>query len=774
VAAAAAGSFPVARSQSLPQVRLELRGGTLGEAIADIARQSGASIGTDHPEWLRRPASGHTVTGRVDVALKRILQGTGLVAVQSGPLSWRIVPEPTRPARKPLPRRIEPEPGDPNSSIVVTASKVALELSNFPGSAAVINGTKLDASGLESGTLALAALHSTLASTRLGPGRNKLFLRGIADSSFNGTSPALVGQYFEDLRLTYASPDPDLRLYDVEQVEILEGPQGTLYGAGSLGGILRIVPRRPDAESFSGTGWMGVSTTAHGGTGVDSGAVVNLPLDERVTLRTLVYSEHDAGYIDDVRRGRDNVNDSDIIGFRGVLHVRASADWSFELGAIGQNVRNADAQYTEGDDGDLTRSSAVSQPSFHDYRALSLTVEGKLGQATLRSTTGVIRQTYGQVFDATQPAGPALLFRQRDHVWLLSNETRLSGRTSRGASWLVGVAALRSDNRERRELGEEGNLASLGAVRSDVTELTGFGDFNLPIDGDFTATIGGRISSIALDGKARGAIAKPVEGGQPRRGRTQWLATPSVSLTWKPLTGLSAYARYAGGYRPGGLTVGAVAERFSPDRIRTAELGLRFQCACALSLRADASLSQSSWRNIQADMLDGLGLPHVANIGNGRVQTATMSVSLGAATDLQLSASGFVSHSKLNSDGESIGGIMGGQLPNVARYGVLAAAEKRWLIDGKSELHLGVRGQALGPSILGLGPQLAYSQGDYLTVSSFVKWLTGRLAFSLDIANFLDTRGNVFALGTPFTVAVERQSTPLRPRTVRLGVSLTY
>jgi len=84
-----------------------------------------------------------------------------------------------------------------------------------------------------------------LASTNLGTGRNKIFIRGVADSSFNGPSQSIVGQYLGDVRLTFNAPDPDLELYDIARVEVLEGPQGTLYGAGSLGGVVRVCPARP-------------------------------------------------------------------------------------------------------------------------------------------------------------------------------------------------------------------------------------------------------------------------------------------------------------------------------------------------------------------------------------------------------------------------------------------------------------------------------------------------------------------------------------------------
>ncbi|MGL1664234.1 TonB-dependent receptor plug domain-containing protein, partial [Vibrio parahaemolyticus] len=109
--------------------------------------------------------------------------------------------------------------------------------------------------------------------------------------SFVGPTQATVGQYWGNSRITYSAPDPSLRLYDVERVEVLEGPQGTLYGAGSLGGVVRVVPRAPDLTAFGGQAWGGVQAVQHGGLGGDGGAILNLPVaPDRAALRALFFA----------------------------------------------------------------------------------------------------------------------------------------------------------------------------------------------------------------------------------------------------------------------------------------------------------------------------------------------------------------------------------------------------------------------------------------------------------------------------------------------------
>src|SRR6201999_4194793 len=97
--------------------------------------------------------------------------------------------------------------------------------------------------------LALQLARETV--TNLGSGRNKIFVRGLSDGSFTGKTQSTVGLYLDDVPITYNAPDPDLRLVDIDRVEVLRGPQGTLYGSGSMGGIVRIVTARPDTTGFS-------------------------------------------------------------------------------------------------------------------------------------------------------------------------------------------------------------------------------------------------------------------------------------------------------------------------------------------------------------------------------------------------------------------------------------------------------------------------------------------------------------------------------------------
>ena len=261
-------------------IAFDIKPGGLGKGLIELGQQAHITIGVTDPRvaGVRSPG----VHGRMTLksALEQLLAGTGFTYVMM-PGSVRIVKSQPKPPAAPHSRRIleQTDTRGQDKEIVITASKRDLRFSSFGGTVHVIepNAGKFEANGGE-GTKGILDMLPVLASTHLGPGRDKIYVRGVADSSFNGPSQSVVGLYLGDVRLTYNAPDPDLALYDVDRIELLEGPQGTLYGTGSLGGVLRFVPSRPQFDHFSGSASAGAMITAHGGAGTDASGMLNLPL----------------------------------------------------------------------------------------------------------------------------------------------------------------------------------------------------------------------------------------------------------------------------------------------------------------------------------------------------------------------------------------------------------------------------------------------------------------------------------------------------------------
>jgi outer membrane receptor protein involved in Fe transport len=417
--------------------------GRLGEVAAALGVQAGVTITVTEPDVADQYSPG--VSGDLSLrdALDRALRGTGAEAVFYDRMTIRI----TRNRAPPPSKEPGPTPAPPVieqlEEVVVSASKQNMRVDSYPGSVQVVTLDRgWTADNAADGTAAITELLPVLSSTNLGPGRDKLFIRGLADSSFNGPTQATTGQYLGDVRLNYNAPDPDLDLYDMKRVEVLVGPQGTLYGAGTLGGVIRLVPNEPDVDEVSAATSAGLSSTESGGINRDGAAMLNLPLiSNQVALRVVAYGDRDAGYIDDLERGLNGINSTASYGTRLALRADNLGDWTLEFGGIKQIINSADAQYTLQGDPSLTRGSVIPQPFHNDYGVAYISARRPVGDAELVSITSSVWQGLKTVFDATAYNGtttPARFVEDND-ITLVSHETRIAGGNA-GAPWIAGFS----------------------------------------------------------------------------------------------------------------------------------------------------------------------------------------------------------------------------------------------------------------------------------------------------------------------------------------------
>ncbi|RIV81381.1 TonB-dependent receptor, partial [Aurantiacibacter xanthus] len=696
----------------------------------------------------------------------------------------------------PPPVRIAPlEPAE----IVVSASKQDAMLSQFAGQVSFITGEDIARGGI-GGTERISERIATVSSTHLGSGRNKLFIRGIADSSFTGPTQATVGQYLGDLRLSYNAPDPDLRLSDMERVEVLEGPQGTLYGAGSLGGIIRLVPNAPELGVVAGSAQIGGSLTQHGAGGADANAVVNLPLlGESAALRVSVDAATQGGYIDKPLLGMENVNRTNILGGRATVRVELTPDWTVDLIGLAQTTEADDSQYADRDGLPLVQSSQVVEGSRADYRHGQVVVSGWLGDIRLRSTTGVASQELRERYDATLPEGAPRLFVQANNTEMVANETRIWQPLTGRIGWLAGFAFTHNTTRLTRSLEGAALTESTTGVSNTVDEAALYGEVRLALREGLIASVGGRLAHSRLGGAAEDvAEVLSIRLGDATASRSETAFLPSASLLARLGTKDSLFVRYQESFRPGGLAIeGPFVRQFANDHTSTFELGARHGQSGSGKFDLAASLSYTRWTDIQADFIDSAGFPTTANIGDGHVWSASLSGGVELAAGLRIEAGLVFNESEIdNSDlaqllrMTALKGLPADyldqgntpqvealreltQVPNIARFAGRLGFDYRRPIG--SRLELGARGWAnyVGKSRLGVGPELGDLQGDYLDSGATLRIGTRTSGLTLSVTNIADIEGNRFALGTPFAVGRE-QVTPLRPRTIRLGFDAAF
>jgi iron complex outermembrane recepter protein len=779
------------------QAPLNIPSGRLDVAILRLGAQAGISIALSDPSLGSIRV--HGVRGSMDAAsaLRIMLKNTGIGFAMIDARTFRVskLPPPRKPAtvqpRKvipapslpaPPPRRVNVvtnDPPPPSPEIIVTGSKRETSLADFPGSVSILSlDVRLGGFPGQHGTGEIVNRLPDLSSTSLGPGRNKLFIRGVADSSFNGPTQATVGQYFGDARISYNAPDPDLSLYDIKSVEVLEGPQGTLYGAGSLGGIIRLIPNAPDLNDNAATIALGGAVTAQGVPSYDASAMLNLSiLNDRIALRVVGYRLQDGGYIDDTKRGLRDINRTVTNGGRAMLRINPGDNWTIDLNTIRQDIYSRDGQYSERGQPELARASNLAQPFDNDYRLGELAIRKKWDTLSLVSSTVGVSHLLGTNFDAT-PKGSStpILFSQQNDIVMFSHETRLARKQKNGKGWLLGLSALYDDETLTRTLGPPTAEKLLTGVENQFLDLAVFGEWTFGIAPRLDVSIGGRLAYDIVASQLLELAG--TDEFSVKETATPFL--PHIALSWKPSDNLLIFARYHEGFRAGGLSIASTGSReavqeFASDTIDTYELGLRYGDQARDRFSVTVTVSRSRWENIQADLVDSLGFPYSANVGNGSIFGVSASAQWRPALGFNLQASAFVNNGGLVTQFVPAFSVSPEiDFPNIADFGGRLAVSYNTNITADMGLSINASARYVGKSTLGVGTMLDIPQGKYMDTAFDMRVAYKNYGFVLGVTNLFNERGNRFSFGNPFRVTDRLQETPLRPRTIRIGLDAAF
>jgi outer membrane receptor protein involved in Fe transport len=277
--------------------------------------------------------------------------------------------------------------------IVVTAQKRSESVQDVPLNIQAFTTERLEelnVSGFEDYVKFLPSVSYSSA----GPGFSQVYMRGVVsggDGNHSGSLPS-VGMYLDEQPITTIQGSLDIHVYDIERVEALAGPQGTLYGASSQAGTIRIITNKPDPKAFKAGYDVEVNTVAHGEQGYTAEGFVNLPISDNAAVRMVGWYSHDAGYIDNTpgtvnfyngttasndRYVKDDYNDIDTYGARAALKIDLNDNWSITPAIMGQKM-DTNGVFR----GDVTRDDMKVSHYFPEWSTdkwyqASLTVEGR-------------------------------------------------------------------------------------------------------------------------------------------------------------------------------------------------------------------------------------------------------------------------------------------------------------------------------------------------------------------------------------------------------------
>jgi outer membrane receptor protein involved in Fe transport len=774
--ASCAAAFSAAPASARP-VEFSVPPGALGDAAIEIGRQAGISISISDPALSRQPVAGFRARMTAERALEKLVHGKSAEVVKLGAGAFRIdavARRAKRPRRDQPRRRSSASPGE-DEPILIVATKRLMLPRDVPGSLTVIDLGRAGEATRSGGSEILVRLDSELGSTHLGPGRNKLFIRGIADSSFNGQTQGTVGEYLGEARLNYNAVDPDLRLYDIRSAEILPGPQGTLYGAGTIGGVVRLNPVEPQFDCSCGSIEAAAGATAHGAPSGEIAGVVNIPIvRETAALRTLAYAIEDGGYIDNVLRDEHDVNRVRTVGGRALGKMAISPDVTMSVTFAGQRIDAADSQYADRDVGPLKRSAPVAEPFTSRFLLGNAVLEASPGPYRIVATASAVRQKLVEEFDATQ-GDRRLVMSQRNDTSLQSGELRISRNWQAGGGWLAGVSLLHN-RRSRGDLEmQPAPLATHPDLHNRLSEVTAFGEVTRELVPRLNATIGARATRVRSHGNLEGQA--PIASSE-----LDFLPSALLSLRVAPNARL--FARVEESFRPGGYVLRSGRQlHLDSDRVRSWEAGLRLDQAAGHPFSGGISASFSQWSRVQVDLIDSDGFPTTTNFGDGRVLTLDGHLEASLSPGLILAVGATRNRSRLASPRTTLapadpvllfapdGPV---PLPNVPGFSAQASLRSGRELGRGRRLNLTGWLRYVGKSTLGIGPRLDRRQGNYLDTGVEANLRISRTTLFASLTNLLDSKGNRFSLGSLLSVGRMDQVTPMRPRTLRLGASVAF
>ncbi|MBR0551718.1 TonB-dependent receptor [Stakelama marina] len=767
-------AFPLAAATSLPaqaeareaRYRFDIAAGPLNESIAAFTAQTGISVGmpgrvpTQHVERLHARLTAHQ-------ALERLLRGTGLRPRRIAPDVYRL--EPTGRARRGGSPATTAPPSPPIADIVVTGRKQSEALSDVAAPLSVfVPGRVTSLPPDATGSRDVARQTPGLVATNAGPGGNRLFIRGIADSPFSGFGQSTVAIQIDEGRATYDGPDPDLRLVDIDRVEVLKGPQGPLYGTGALGGVYRLVTRKPVLGAASASGMLHGDLAYDGQLGGGGSAVINLPLvSDTLALRGVGYASYRPGWIEDVGLA-ENANWSRVAGGRLAVRYAPVSGWTLDAGALLQDVRTGDSQYVVADAETLSRNVRIREPSSSRFAMASARLQGPVGKLDLTVATSMDWQNIRRTFDASAAAdafalAPPLRATDARRYRVFDQEVRVERNSAKGMRWMAGISYLSATTYGKGTLfAASDDQHTIVDVRRKVSEMAVFGQADLrPLPG-MTASLGARLFRNLIEDETDRSEGH-VEAGQ-------FIGfSPSLSLGWRPVEPLLVYLRYANAVRPGGVAIGGSGQRYDADELSNIDLGARLESPSG-RLSIDAAAYRSVWQHVQSDYLLDNGLVATRNAGDARSLGIDMSVRWLPLFGWKLETGLSLQRSRLERASGALDMVRDSRMPIVPDISGNARLAHDFSL-GTWQATVGADVSFIGPTRLSFDPGLDRRTPSYTVLGADVQFAMDRWRVGLDVRNALNIRGDSFAFGNPFSIFAERQYTPIAPRTIMLSLS---
>jgi outer membrane receptor protein involved in Fe transport len=706
--------------------------------------------------------------------------------------------------------------------IIVTANKREQAAIDVPASVSAVAGERLTLGGaarIED----FAAQVPGLAIIEVTRGQTSVVLRGISTGASQATPS--TAHYIDEAPVgsvnAYAfggTLTPDLDPSDLQRVEVLKGPQGTLYGAGAVGGLLRYVTIAANADRFSGVVSVGGNKVSDGSYGSNERIALNIPLaKDSLGLRVSAFNRNEAGYIDNPRDGQADVNKANTRGGRIALDWKIDADWSIKTWALTQELK-ADGYGTEDVlapnltplSRPLERVTYIPEPQDMSLDVANTTVKGRVGNFELVSSTtwqDSVSRTRQDASSANTDllhvvfGVPGLGAEVDDLVKTGRWSQELRARSSAFGDKLdydVGLFWTR-ENSTLSATSPSPFVMATGAplplppladdlIVSRYEEYSLFGNATYAVTPHFDLLAGARFSNDQqhFDQDYKPSLVTPVAVNVVQdvtKQNSSWM----LGARYMAGPATAVYARVATGYRPGGpsaLPPGILPggkPSFEPDTLTSYELGFKSEFLGGKA-SIEAAVFAIDWRDIQIQTTAPtatLSYAYFVNGGSAKSKGAEATLIYVPMSGLTLRANGAYTDARLSSDAPSAGGLSGDEMPFTPKWSGSLGADYKFAL-ASTPAWVGMTVNYTGERRSDFSQRKAVDVPSYKTLNINAGVDVDQMRFSLYVRNLANDRGINYAApngdqftglnpsGNPFVASI------VQPRTIGMDVSYRW
>jgi len=697
--------------------------------------------------------------------------------------------------------------------IVVTATRREANLQSVPLSVFVVTEEALARLGAAS-FVDYGRTVPGLTFTDFGILREKQTIRGISTGTLGEINPT-TAMYLDEVAMTNAGGhsgayNPDPMLFDIKRVEVLRGPQGTLFGAGAMGGAVRIITHQPNLSQREGSVGATVSSISNGGPGYQLHGMFNMPLNEgRAAIRAVGYYRDNDGFIDNLTTGVNNVNNNEVTGGRLSGTVLLSDRVSLTGRIIYQDRESNASSFENPDDPDRTQNR-IEEPNRDEWTNYNLVVDADFGWGTLVSSTSYLDRTIAADIDVS--AFVTTIFsidvpttvENRDKIEEFVQEVRILSKGDGQFNWLAGIFYQDQEERFNQNFpspgfdAQTGGLASMFGFPDDLfvgrpvntlEQIAIYGEVSYQFTERLDFVAGMRWFDIERDytGNSAGLFVGGVLMESDTTSETD--VTPKFSLSYAASTDLTFYGTAAKGFRSGGvnptdmsgsaecqmdladLGLAAFPTEYDSDSLWSYELGVKSRWRDG-KLQLNSAVYHIDWSDIQTSKLMSCGVSFIENAGKAVSDGIELELFSRPTENVDVSVGASYNVAELEDDAPNLGGFAGDPIPGVPKFAANVGVSFYFPAFGGRDAFIHGDYQHVGSSFSDFDRTIRVKLPGYDIVNLRVGINTEHWSSALFINNVFDERGIITDINDPILGGHFVTATP--PLTVGISTKFSF